>query len=186
MYVRFCAKKTGRLRPSQIGLRDAGAERGQGRLRKALGAQVLAEFLVGAPERVRVSTGFRTMKSREAAVRLKRFEADEKARKVAELEHMIREFEGMASDLDRQVKAEEERTGVKDPAHFAYSTFARSAGQRRDNLHSSVVGLMAKLEAAQRERDDALEQLSLADAPATREELRTRRRAERSASATLR
>ncbi|MFA9550732.1 MAG: flagellar export protein FliJ, partial [Hyphomicrobium sp.] len=76
------------------------------------------------------------MKSREAAVRLKRFQADEKARKVAELEHMIREFEGMANDLDRQVKAEEERTGVKDPAHFAYSTFARSAGQRRDNLHS--------------------------------------------------
>ena len=126
------------------------------------------------------------MKSREAAVRLKRFEADEKARKVGELEHMIREFEGMASDLDRQVKAEEERTGVKDPTHFAYSTFARSAGQRRDNLHSSVAGLMAKLEAAQRERDDALEQLSLAEAPATREELSTRRRAERSASATLR
>ena len=75
------------------------------------------------------------MKSREAAARLKRFEADEKARKVAELEHMIREFEGMASDLDRQVIAEEERTGVKDPAHFAYSTFARSASQRRDNLN---------------------------------------------------
>ena len=126
------------------------------------------------------------MKSREAAIRLKRFEADEKARKVAELEHMIRDFEGMASDLDRQVKAEEERTGVKDPAHFAYSTFARSAGQRRDNLRASVGGLMAKLEAAQRERDDALEQLARADAPATREELRNRRRAERSSVTDLR
>jgi len=126
------------------------------------------------------------MKSREAAIRLKRFEADEKARKVAELEHMIRDFEGMASDLDRQVKAEEERTGVKDPAHFAYSTFARSAGQRRDNLRASVGGLMAKLEAAQSERDDALEQLARADAPATREELRNRRRAERSSVTDLR
>ncbi|MES0403959.1 MAG: hypothetical protein ABUJ93_10710 [Hyphomicrobium sp.] len=54
------------------------------------------------------------------------------------------------------------------------------------NCSVASAGLMAKLEAAQRERDDALEQLSLADAPATREELRTRRRAERSASATLR
>jgi hypothetical protein len=45
---------------------------------------------------------------------------------------------------------------------------------------------MAKLEAAQRERDEALEQLALADAPATREELRNRRRAERSAGAILR
>ncbi len=163
--------------PVRSGGRD-GSERRSG--------QVLAGFFVGAPERVRVSTGFRTMKSREAAVRLKRFQADEKARKVAELEHMIREFEGMANGLDRQVKAEEERTGVKDPAHFAYSTFARSAGQRRDNLHSSVAGLMAKLEAAQRERDEALEQLTLADAPATHEELRNRRRAERLAGAILR
>jgi hypothetical protein len=126
------------------------------------------------------------MKSREAAVRLKRFEADEKARKVAELEHMIREFERMAGDLDRQVKAEEDRTGIKDSTHFAYSTFARSASQRRDNLHNSVAGLMAKLEAAQRERDDALENLTRAEAPATREELRNRRRTERSNSVILR
>lgn len=133
-----------------------------------------------------MSTGFQIMKSREAAVRLKRFEADEKARKVAELEHTIREFQGMASDLDRQVKAEEERTGVKDPAHFAYSTFARSVSQRRDNLSTSVAGLMSKLEAAQRERDDAFEQLTRADAPATHEERRSRRRAERSPGAILR
>ncbi len=95
------------------------------------------------------------MKARESALRLKRFAADEKARKVADLEHMIREFDGMASDLDRQIKAEEDRTGVRDPAHFAYSTFAKSASQRRDNLRASADGLKAKLEAALRERDDA-------------------------------
>ncbi len=66
----------------------------------------------------------------------------------------------MANDLARQVKADEERSRVKDPAHFAYSTFARSASQRRDNLRASVSGLMAKLEEAQRERDEALEQLA--------------------------
>lgn len=103
---------------------------------------------------------FRTMKLRKAAVRPKRFEADEKARKVAELEYLIREFEGMARGLDRHVKAEEDRTGVKDLTHFAYSTFARSASQRRDNLRASVSGLRAKLEAAQRERDEVLEQLT--------------------------
>ena len=109
---------------------------------------------------LRMSAGCRTMKLRETAVRRKRFEANEMARKVAELEHTIREFEGMANDLARQVKADEERTRVKDPAHFAYSTFARSASQRRDNLRASVSGLMAKLEEAQRERDEALEQLA--------------------------
>jgi len=126
------------------------------------------------------------MKARESALRLKRFEADEKARKVADLEHMINEFESMAADLDRQITAEEARTGVKDPAHFAYSTFAKSASQRRDNLRASADGLRAKLEAAQRERDEALEHVARADAPATRAELRSRRRTDRPTSAILR
>jgi hypothetical protein len=126
------------------------------------------------------------MKARESALRLKRFEADEKARKVADLEHMIREFENMAVDLDRQIRAEEDRTGVKDPVHFSYSTFAKSASQRRDNLRTSVEGLRQKLEAAQRERDEALEQVTRADTPITRTELRSRRRADRASTAALR
>ena len=126
------------------------------------------------------------MKARESALRLKRFEADEKARKVADLEHMIREFQNMAADLDRQIKAEEDRTGIKDPAHFAYSTFAKSASQRRDNLRTSADGLKAKLEGAQRERDEALEQVSRADTPETRAELRNRRRPDRALTAILR
>ena len=126
------------------------------------------------------------MKARESALRLKRFEADEKSRKVADIEHMIREFEGMANDLDRQIKAEEDRTGIKDPAHFAYSTFAKSASQRRDNLRASADGLKVKLEAAQRERDEALEQAARADTPATRAELRNRRRPDRPSTAALR
>jgi flagellar FliJ protein len=126
------------------------------------------------------------MKARESALRLKRFEADEKARKVADLEHIIREFENMAADLDRQIKAEEDRTGIKDPAHFAYSTFAKSASQRRDNLRTSADGLKAKLEGAQRERDEALEQVSRADTPETRAELRNRRRPDRASTAILR
>ena len=99
------------------------------------------------------------MKSRDTAVRLKRFEADEKVRKVADLEHMIREFEMMCSDLDRQIRAEEDRTGVRDPHHLAYSTFAKSAAQRRDNLLASVANLRVQREAAARERDDVLEEL---------------------------
>ena len=126
------------------------------------------------------------MKARESALRLKRFEADEKARKVADLEHMIREFEGMASDLDRQIKAEEDRTGIRDAAHFAYSTFAKSASQRRDNLRASADGLKAKLEVAQRDRDDALEQVARADSPSGHDELRSRRRADRLSTAALR
>ena len=116
-----------------------------------------------------------TMKARESALTLKRFEAGEKARKVADLEQMIREFENIAAALDRQVNAEEDRTGTKDPAHFAYSTVAKSASLRRDNLRTSADGLRAKLEAAQRERDETLEQVAHAETSEPRAELRSRR-----------
>ncbi len=128
------------------------------------------------------------MKPRETALKLKRFDAEEKARKVADLEYMVRDFESIAADLDRQIQAEEERTGVKDPAHFAYSTFAKSASQRRDNLKASAEELKGRLEAAQKDRDDASEQLSRAAANTEpREVERTgRRRPERSTGAALR
>jgi len=84
------------------------------------------------------------MKPRDTALRSKRFEASEKARKVASIETMIFDFEQMAADLARQIAAEEERTGVKDAAHFAYSTFAKAAALRRTNLLTSVVDLRLK------------------------------------------
>jgi flagellar FliJ protein len=100
------------------------------------------------------------MKSRETAVRLKRHEVEEKSRKVEDLQRIIREFDQMASDLERQIQIEEDRTGVRDRSHFSYSMFAKAAAQRRDNLRQSTEGLREKLAAAVRERDDTLEQFS--------------------------
>lgn len=120
--------------------------------------------------------GYRTMKARESALKLKRFEADEKGRKVQDLEQMIREFETMASDLERQVQAEEERTGIKDQAHFAYSTFAKSAAQRRNNLIASTGELVQRLEAARREHEEALAQLARFVAADVRHDQPNRRR----------
>jgi len=99
------------------------------------------------------------MKPRDAALRLRRFEASEKARKVASIETMILDFEHMAADLSRQIAAEEERTGVRDPAHFAYSTFAKAAALRRSNLLTSVADLRLKLDAARQEHEEAVMEL---------------------------
>lgn len=126
------------------------------------------------------------MKARETALRLKRFELDEKARKVSDLELMIREFETISSDLDRQIHAEEDRTGVKDTKHFAYSTFAKSATLRRDNLRSSIAELRHKLETAQQDFDETKQQLERVATEQPREVTRTRRRHERSAGLALR
>jgi flagellar protein FliJ len=109
------------------------------------------------------------MNAREHSQRLKRFEAAEKARKVADLAYMIREFEQMAADLDRQVQSEEERTGIKDIAHFSYSTLAKAAAQRRDNLKASVADLQVKHDNAVRERDEAAADLARAVGPEPRD-----------------
>jgi flagellar FliJ protein len=101
------------------------------------------------------------MKSRETALRLKRREVEEKSRKVEDIQRIIREFDQMAADLERQIQIEEDRTGVRDRSHFSYSTFAKAAAQRRDNLRQSTEGLREKLAAAIRERDDTLEQFTL-------------------------
>lgn len=113
------------------------------------------------------------MKSRDALLKPKRFSVAEKSRKAADLETMIREFEGMATELDRQIMAEEERTGVKDIAHFAYSTFAKSAAVRRDKLRASVSDLRAKFEAANAEYLAAVEELRLLEADESREHERS-------------
>ena len=116
------------------------------------------------------------MKPRESLMSLKRFDAEEKARRVADMEAIIREFEMMVDDLSRQINSEEDRTGVKDLTHFAYSTFAKAAAQRREKLLISVEDLRLKLEAALSERDVAMENLRKLSSNDSRETGRSRRR----------
>ncbi len=84
------------------------------------------------------------MNAREETLKRSRFEVDETARRVADLESTIRDFEALASHLDREIKNEEARTKIEDPDHFAYSSFARSARARRDKLYASTERTAAK------------------------------------------
>ena len=99
------------------------------------------------------------MKSRDTLIRLKRFQVDEKRRRVAQIEMMIAEFERMAVDLDREIAGEEQKAGISDPAHFAYPTYARAAAQRRDNLRQSAQNLQGQLDDAKAELGEAFEEL---------------------------
>jgi flagellar protein FliJ len=99
------------------------------------------------------------MKSRETLIRLKRFQVDEKRRRVSQIEMMIAEFHRMAGDLDREIQTEEKRSGISDTAHFAYPTYARAAMARRDNLHQSAANLKGQLEDAKTELQAAFEDM---------------------------
>jgi hypothetical protein len=109
------------------------------------------------------------MVSNHLTLRAKRFGVTEKARKVASLEMMVIDFDHMAMELARQISVEEERTGIKNPAHVAYSTLATATTQRRTKILHSVADLRGKLEMARRELEDAEAELRMLEPVETRD-----------------
>jgi flagellar FliJ protein len=100
------------------------------------------------------------MKSQDALTRLRRFQVEEKRRRVAQIESMVAEFSRIAHELDREVALEEQRAGIYDTSHYAYPTYARAARTRRDNLHKSAEELMAQLDEARQCLNEALTELN--------------------------
>ena len=118
------------------------------------------------------------MKSRETLIRLKKFQVDEKRRKVAQIEAMIGEFERIAGDLEREIKTEQDRAGIHDPAHFAYPTYAKAAVTRRENLKRSADELKSQLEDAKATLGEAFEELKKVELLDERDQQRDRAEAE--------
>jgi hypothetical protein len=93
--------------------------------------------------------GVLRMKSRDSLVRLKEFQVKEKRRQLQQLQLMMSEFERMAKELVHQISVEETKSGITDPTHFAYPTFAKAARQRADNLEVSIRELKTQQETAE-------------------------------------
>ena len=55
-------------------------------------------------------------------------------RRIPILKRLIDDCDRLAADLDQEVRNEEDRVKIHDPAHSAYSTYARATASRRDNL----------------------------------------------------
>jgi flagellar export protein FliJ len=117
---------------------------------------------------------YESMKSRDTLIRLKKFQADEKRRRVMQIEGMIAEFERMAGDLDREIKAEQDRSGIHDPSHFAYPTYAKAALTRRENLRCSADELRAQLNDAKDALEEAHEELKKVELLGERDQMRER------------
>lgn len=109
------------------------------------------------------------MKSRDTLIRLKRFQSEEKYRRITQIEAMIAEFGRMIAELDSEIAGEEQRLGITNPSHFAYSTYARAARSRRDNLRNSAEELGEQLAAAQAELEEARAELHRVESLEVRE-----------------
>ena len=114
------------------------------------------------------------MKSRDTVIRLRKFQVDERRRKVAQIEGMIAEFERIACDLEREIRSEQDRSGIHDPAHFAYPTYAKAARQRRENLRRSADELRVQLEDAKAALGEAFEEMRKVELLDERDQMRER------------
>ncbi len=114
------------------------------------------------------------MKSRETLIRLRKFQVDEKRRRTLQIETMIAEFERMSGDLEREVRAEQDRAGIQDPSHFAYPTYAKAANQRKENLKRSIDELRVQLDDAKAALGEAFEELKKVELLDERDQARER------------
>ncbi|EJF83056.1 hypothetical protein [Bartonella rattimassiliensis] len=107
------------------------------------------------------------MKPQKNMVRLRMFQVRGKHREIAQLDMMIAEFERMVLELEAQITNEERKSGNNDVHHFAYSSFARAARQRRDNLINSICDLKfqkTNAEIALHEANKELQRVQLLEA----------------------
>ena len=114
------------------------------------------------------------MKSRDTLIRLKKFQVDEKRRKVMQIEGMIAEFERMANDLEREIKIGAGQGQHPRSSHFAYPTYAKAAIQRRENLKHSADELKVQLNEAKDALADAFEELKKVELLDDRDQIRER------------
>ena len=114
------------------------------------------------------------MKSRDTLIRLKKFQVDDKRRRVAQIETMIAEFDRMVAELDREIQTEQDRSGIHDPGHFAYPTYAKAAIVRRDNLRNSTGELRTQLDEAKEALAEAFEDLKKVELLDERDQIRDR------------
>jgi flagellar protein FliJ len=114
------------------------------------------------------------MKSRNTLIRSKKFQVDDRRRKVAQMEAMIADFQRMAADLEREIMAEQERAGIHDPSHFAYPTYAKAAMARRENLKRSIDELVVQLGDAKVELQESCDELKRVELLDERNQFRDR------------
>jgi len=78
------------------------------------------------------------LKTKQLSIAAQLFAAEQERRRLSRIAMMIRELSVGLAKLNEEIAAEEKRTRVSDRMHVCYSTYARAAAQRRDNLIRTI------------------------------------------------
>jgi len=78
------------------------------------------------------------MRAKQISIEAQLFAAEQERLRLSRIEMMIRELLRSVAGLEVEIAAEESRVRIYDPRHVAYSTYARAAWRRRDNLLRTI------------------------------------------------
>jgi hypothetical protein len=70
-------------------------------------------------------------------------------RRITQIRAQIVEFDHLLRELEVSTKTEENRAGIRRPAHYAYPATARAMTERSDNVRRSLVALRGELARAE-------------------------------------
>jgi hypothetical protein len=105
----------------------------------------------------RLKTYARHRTSGQGLLRLKELQIDMARRDVTQIEALITDLDHIARTLESEIEAEQNRTAIHDPRHFAYSMYAKATIARRDNLKRTLAGLNDRLAVAKLTLAEALQ-----------------------------
>jgi flagellar FliJ protein len=97
-------------------------------------------------------------------INIKRAALEQSRRKLSQIELLLHQLSMHAAELEEVIAAEEVRVGIFDPEHFAYPCCAKAAGQRRDNLRSTIEDLKQQLHHALADHHHAVAELTKIEA----------------------
>jgi flagellar FliJ protein len=118
------------------------------------------DYLRCLPHKASYFAGHHIMKHRDKLLTRVRHEVSTKAQSIAAINAALQDMGAIVVALDRRVSAEEARSRVTDLKHVAYSTVARAARVRSNNLKQSVTALEVRLVAATADHESALAKLA--------------------------
>lgn len=99
------------------------------------------------------------MKSRQALIRLHKWQVDDIRRRLWELEVMRRDFEDKRTELEATL-ADERHIGETSPiGAYAYPSFAKAMTERRQKLEESIKNIEQEIETTKASLGDAYREL---------------------------
>ncbi len=119
------------------------------------------------------------MSNRLSLLKLKKFDVEEKRKRLRQIDDLIAELEANILELKGQIEEEHRKTGIDDETHFAYSTFAKSARLRCEKMRTSITTLSSHRVAAEEHLNGAIEEWRKVETLVEREHLSKNAKARR-------